>query len=344
MHNKKCLEGRINMQDKRGISLIALVASVAITAALLTSVTLSGINTANNAKKIAFGTEINMIQNAVDAYYTKNNATFPVKDAIVISNVNEQFREEVENNKITLYQIDYDKIGINSLKYGRNENGDYDAYVVSRKTGIVYYAMGIKIGDKTYYSLTDDIKNILNYNSGKNTVNSPVILFEASTTEWTNKDVVLNVKIPIKYTINETENSDLVFKTKGLVYNEYLVNKSGNYILNIKYKDNNDNQKNAVYTVSNVDKTSPTIEFGEQVKIENGDIVSYQEITTLKDDLSGIKKVKYDYGECDKSHFQNAGIDVVDNLLYFKKDYDKITVYVEDNAGNSEIQILNLNI
>ena len=61
---------------KKGISVVALVASVAIIVALLTTVTISGVNTAHNAKKIAFGTEINMMQTALDAYYTKNNATF----------------------------------------------------------------------------------------------------------------------------------------------------------------------------------------------------------------------------------------------------------------------------
>lgn len=301
-----------------------------------------------------------MIQNAVDAYYTKNNATFPVKDTVILdisnvrANVKGQFTENGEtivNNTITLCEIDYDKIGIDALKYGRKQNGSQDVYVVSRKTGNVYYALGVKIGNDTYYSLSDDIKNILSYNSGKNTVNAPVILFEASATDWTNQNVNLTVKVPIRYTVSEVKinNSILVSQSStSQGYYIYNVAQEGNYYVKVTYKDNSDvNQttKEARYTVTNVDKEKPNIEFGNQIKVETENSIGYQEIKSVSDSLSGIKKVKYDYGEyTEDSHFQNGGIEVTDNIIYLKNKYDKVTVYVEDNAGNYQIKVLNVTI
>lgn len=303
-----------------------------------------------------------MIQNAVDAYYTKNNAIFPVKDTVILdvsnvrANVKGQFIENGEtivNDTITLCEIDYSKIGIDSLKYGRKQNGNNDIYVLSRETGNVYYALGLEIGNDTYYSLTDDIKNILNYNSGKNTVNSPIILFEASDTEWTNKSVDLVVKIPTRYTVtsikvNDTTSSLEPDTTSISGYNVYNISESGNYHVNIEYKDNGVDKK-ASYSITNVDNEAPKVLFDEnQVKIETEESIGYQVITSVTDTLSGIKQVKYDYGEYLKNeakiHFQNGGIEIKDDIIYLKKDYDKVTVYVEDNAGNYEMYVLNVTI
>lgn len=303
-----------------------------------------------------------MIQNAVDAYYTKNNATFPVKDTIILdisnvrANVKGQFTEngeKIANDTITLCEIDYSKIGIDSLKYGRKQDGSNDVYVLSRETGNVYYALGVKIGSDTYYSLTDDIKNILNYNSGKNTVNSPVILFEVSDIEWTNKNVDLIVKIPTRYTdtsikVNNTTISLTPDTTSISGYNVYTISKVGNYHVNITYADNG-TIKEASYSVTNVDNKAPNIVFNDnQVKIETEEGIGYREITSATDDLSGIKQLKYDYGEYPedevKFHFQNGGVEVEDNIIYLKKEYNKVTVYVEDNAGNYRTYVLDVTI
>ena len=109
--------------------------------------------------------------------------------------------------------------------------------------------------------------------------------------------------------------------------------------------------KEAVYTVSNIDDDPPEMGINNNpVKIENGDVIGYVKLLYATDDLSGVKVVKYDYGayyedEIDiKEHFDSNGYDVEDENIYIKSGYSKITAYVEDNAGNYDTVIFDVNI
>ena len=346
---------------KKGISVVALVASVAIIVALLTTVTISGVNTAHNAKKIAFGTEINMMQTALDAYYTKNNATFPVKEAVVLtmnSSDTEMIKQfegsfnEGVNTEATLYLLDYNELGITSLKYGKQQNSQKDVYAVSKISGKVYYLEGIKIGGKKYYTLTDDIENLLNYNSGKNTVNTPLILFEPNTTEWA-QSVNVIVKVPtntytnVSVVINDSTSVGKYSSDGG--YAIYNTSGTGNYYISVNYTEKNGEQKKAKYTVTNVDTEAPKITVGDKVKVTTGDSVGYMKITSKSDNLSGIKTLKYDYGDFSdvnkaKEHFINHGVEPKDDIILIKEKYDNITLYIEDNSGNFNVVLLDSKI
>lgn len=103
--------------------------------------------------------------------------------------------KKVISNKITLYEINNDLIGINNLKYGDLTSGANDLYVVSKESGKVYYAKGLKIGSKVYFSLTTDIANILKYNIENNkNVSNKVVIFEPSEIEYTRNDVIIKNK------------------------------------------------------------------------------------------------------------------------------------------------------
>lgn len=329
---------------------MSLVAAVTIIMILLTTVTISGINTAHNAKKIAFGAEIKMIQNAVDTYYEENNAIYPIKNkaysisVINLSAKNKKIFKDNENDgqdidSVIVYAIDYDLIGIQNLTYGTLKELDKDTYVVSRKSGKVYYLKGLKIGNETYYTVTDDIDNLLSYNSEKNTVNSPVIKFEPSTTEWTNADVTINVKVPETCTVVSANYDSTDVKNK--LTDGVKVSQNGT--LTIAYTENSEN-KTARYIVSNIDKTPPTIDINEDmVNVETNDSVGYVKISK-EDTLSGIKCVKYDYGDLRETtaYFKSTGISAKEDLIFVKNYNEPITIYVEDNAGNVTQKVISV--
>lgn len=338
------------IKNKKGISVMSLVAAVAIIMILLTTVTVSGINTAHNAKKIAFGAEIKMIQGAVDAYYKENNAIYPIKnDAYTITigdNVSSKNKVIFENNEgngiasFTVYAIDYDLIGVDSLIYGKDSE-NYDIYVVSRKSGKVYYLKGLKIGSEIYYTVTDDIDNLLSYNSEKNTVNSPVIKFEPSTTEWTSDDVTIKVTIPNGYSVSSVKYNDGSTEFNN---NEVKVERNGTLV--ITYTDEKGESKNVKYIVSNIDKDVPNVPNDKLVfkNVETSDSIGYIEMSK-SDELSGIKNVKYDYGDYSTlggKYFKSAGIYAKEDLIFVKNYNEPITLYVEDAAGNFILKVVDV--
>ena len=98
--------------------------------------------------------------------------------------------------------------------------------------------------------------------------------------------------------------------------------------------------------MDNVDNQAPTISINnEKVAHPSGDSIGYMQITGKNDNLSGIKMVKYDYGDFSdkniaKSHFEIYGVEVTNDMILIKEGYSKITVYIEDNAGNFDVVLL----
>ena len=175
---------------KRGISLAALVATITIMIILVSTVVMAGNNMYNNVKKSNFLKEINSIQESVNAYLDKNPNEYPILNNLVIdlSNVSDenkaqfsQNREDITNNMVSLYEIDYEKIGYNNLKYGNKKQGTNDVYVLSTTTGKVYYSKGFKVGSEVIYTSTVDVVNIeiktknRTINGNKSTYNNPII-------------------------------------------------------------------------------------------------------------------------------------------------------------------------
>ena len=163
---------------KKGIAMVTLVVTIGVMLTLVSVITYTGISTANTSKKMSFASEINMVQESVNGYRTNNEGEFPISDFVIIDLINasddvkKQFTdngEDIIDNKVYLSKIDYTKLDLNSLNRGVSKTAD-DIYTISTKSGIVYYAKGLKIGNITYYTLTDELKNLLNYNQKSNSV------------------------------------------------------------------------------------------------------------------------------------------------------------------------------
>ena len=342
---------------KNGIAMVTLVVTIAVMLTLVSVITYTGINTANTSKKMAFASEIKMVQECIDSYRTNNEGNFPTSDFVTIDlsnasiDVKKQFTdngEEIIENKVYLSKIDYTKLELNSLNRGLGQTSD-DIYVLSTKSGIVYYAKGLKIGNITYYTLTDELKNLLSYNQKSNEVStSNAIVFKVSTTDWINSGKVeCSVKVPNNYSSKEpTFNGNIILDVQTSSEGEYITHKfniDNNGIIEIKYNDGKED-KTASYTINNFDKDMPTVSISK-ISNSNPDKKSYK--IEANDKTSGIKIIKYDIGNIiggniSDVYFNSNGIQLKDNVIQLDNDVSYITVYVEDNAGNR--QILNFEV
>ena len=341
-------------KSKKGFSLVALMATVAIMIVLITTVVISGINTSNNAKKMAFGTEISLIETSVNAYSDKNNGMYPIGDSIELdvssltTEAKEQFidnGEIITNDKINLYEIDYEKIEISTLKLGNKKEGDNDIYVVSEKTGKVYYAKGYKVGGYIFFCKTEEIENLISYDMDKNLkLSKTPVLFEPSNTKWTNKDVTVIVKIPKSLTIVDVvANGTSVPPTTGdLDYNKYLATVTQNGEISVNYKENSTDTQTleAKYEIKNIDKVVPSVTVNntlESAYNNEENILGYLKILSKSDALSGIKNIKFDTESVTNNifdYFQQNGTKLESDTIVVNKGVFNVTVYVEDNAGN----------
>lgn len=341
---------------KKGISLIALTATVVIILILVTTVTISGLQTADNARKIAFATELSLIQESTDTYASKNNGDYPVRDLIAVdmsqvtANAITQFSgEDMLNNKLNLYIIDYAKLNLTSLKYGSQANGQNDIYAVSEKTGRVYYVKGMKVGANTYFTLTDELKRLINYSTNTTQPNTTDgIIFTPSETKWTKNGVNVTVKVPKNYTSVTVSANGSNVSPEVSIYEDYdlynVTGISGNYDVTVNYKINvTANLKNAKYSVENVDNVLPelVVDSINQKLMENSDNGSkyaYMNVTKKFDSLSGVKVVKYENEKIDQdkiaTYFRTNGKTLSSDMLPIDKNVSYITVYIEDNAGN----------
>lgn len=343
---------------KKGITMVVLMVIVVIMLILISTITIVGSNTLNMAKKMSFASEVEMLQEEVDTYRVNNNGEFPISDFINVNlsnaseNVKSQFvdnKEEVLNDEVNLAKIDYQKIKINNLTYGYGKTGNDDLYVVSPKTGIVYYAKGLKVGSITYYTLTDELKKLIQYNKKNDEINTDdAIIFDSSNNNWTNQSIDYTIKVPKKYSNITVKADENIVNIDNTViddsYNIYKIQIDQNCIINVSYTNEENTSKNIRHSVMNIDKISPSI-VADNIKGTNT-TKKYIKVSAL-DSASGVKVVKYDTDKINNDYVGRAylvsnGKDVKNDVIEVDSTLPYITLYVEDNAGNYNIQLVSL--
>ena len=152
--------------NKKGVTLVILAVTIIVALILLTTIIFSYDNIKNSIKKREFAKEIYAIQKLSDEYILKNG-NIPIKSqspyiflSEAVTSYPEQFQDEEENN--LCYELDLSKINVESVTKGIKKDGDEnDIYVISEKTKRIYYLKGYEIGDMTYYTLTEELSNLL---------------------------------------------------------------------------------------------------------------------------------------------------------------------------------------
>lgn len=230
---------------KKGVSLVALVTTIVIMLILITVVTISGNKMSNNTKKTNFATEINSIQKAVDSYLEKNEDDYPILNNIIInlSNVSDENRlqftsngDKIINNIISLFEIDYEKIGYTDLKYGNKKDGENDIYVLSAITGKVYYVKGFKTNNKVYYTLTEELQKSLEYKTTDTNVNNSNSIISYVQNDLEDSQKKVTVKIPISYTVTSVKVGNTSYNSSTTdQYNIYEVVGMSGTVIDITY-------------------------------------------------------------------------------------------------------------
>ncbi|MEG1705105.1 MAG: hypothetical protein RR290_00835 [Clostridia bacterium] len=154
---------------KKGISLIALVVTIVIAIILVSTAVVSYDLIITNSKKSEFSKEMYSLLKLVKDYEFINNE-YPLLEeiSIPISVINaseiQQFAQETQlNGSIKLWKIDLAKSGVKEIKRGLLKTKN-DMYVFSKSTQKIYYINGEKIGNNTYYTLTDELYKMIGIN------------------------------------------------------------------------------------------------------------------------------------------------------------------------------------
>ena len=229
---------------KKGISMIVLLITIAVFLILVTVVTISSNKILNNTKKKQFAREIYEVQNLVDKYkYEKEEYPYTILDdntnesisIDITDEIKNQFENEniTEDNKVVLYSIDLNKIGAENITRGiKNNNNLNDIYAFSNKTGIVYYTDGYKVGNNTYYTLTDELKGQIGYGKDTSNISNSKVISETASTDYYVQDGLVLLLDGIKNTRNGHSTSTNVWEDLSGNNYDYTLN-------NIQINNNN---------------------------------------------------------------------------------------------------------
>lgn len=158
------------MKNKKGITFLILVFTIAIALIIVSSITIAFSNILDSTNKKEYANEINSVQKTIDQYKFLNNK-YPVYEVDLKYSLfnfpmyeKRQFLDEegYDDNEVILKEINLFEAGIDNVTRGvRRKSDNLDIYAVSEKTGRVYYLKGEKYDDVTYYTLTPELKESL---------------------------------------------------------------------------------------------------------------------------------------------------------------------------------------
>ncbi len=155
---------------KKGISLLILAITIVVMT-ILVGTTITGISLAtNDARLRVLIEELNSIETRVIEDYNLVGKLPIIGEAMnkdeVLAKVKAEDRnallEEMELNKdedSNFYQVSLFVLDVQSTKRGIKKTPD-DIYIVSEDSLNIYYVKGVKIGQKRYFSVTQELVNI----------------------------------------------------------------------------------------------------------------------------------------------------------------------------------------
>ena len=342
------------MIKKQGITVTVMTITIILLVILAGTITISVYSTINYSTLSTWANELMYIQDIVNEQLNASYNTVFTLEEIVINIldtdiIQEQFEGEIisEENNVILKVIDLGKLDITNTKYG-NLNNPKDVYAMSQETGRVYYVQGLEVEDKTYYTLTDSLKDRFGLNTSHGKLTS--VVFVPSVIGYSNKPITVTVKIPNTYTniVITTSNEEIQIGSQTVKENtyEYQVNTNniaGNYAVTVSYNDGT-KTLTSEYKVDGYDITPPQIN-----PITYDDIVYKETNTKITDyltnitatDESGIKVMKYMVGTVDeekvKEEFASNTNIIADGKINLDRTTTVYTIYAEDNAGNFSI-------
>lgn len=137
------------MNNQKGITLTILVATIAVLAIIIGSISYSSMSSLKMKLYYNMCSDIELLDEKIALYYLQKNE-LPIKgnpnnvnDLIV--NYSENNINYNPNNSGTLYQIDLSKLDNLSL--------NYTDYYIDETSHTIYFFDGIKVGEELYYTV-----------------------------------------------------------------------------------------------------------------------------------------------------------------------------------------------
>lgn len=151
---------------KEGMTLAILVVTIIIMMILISAIVVSFNSIKTSTRKKEFAKEIYTVESLVEKYKFEHEE-YPVNDSKTFSLATINSTDKVQfinepgyaTNLVDFKVIDLYEAGVENITRGIKKNSnENDVYVLSLTTGKVFYLNGEKIGDDTYYTLTDELK------------------------------------------------------------------------------------------------------------------------------------------------------------------------------------------
>lgn len=156
----------VNIKSNKGITMITLIMAIIIM--LVISSTL--IYNVSNGEKIRalnnMYSDIQLLKDKIDLYYS-SNGTLPILQTLYTNT--ENIKEINSNDNDKYYVIDLEVLKNITLNYGKaykefksNSSIDtLDVYIVNEQSHNIYYAKGVIVDNKTYYTIPGNYTKVI---------------------------------------------------------------------------------------------------------------------------------------------------------------------------------------
>ncbi len=153
-----------NIKNNKGLTLISLVVAVSILIIISTMLVYNAKNGSKMRTLYLMENDIELLNDKISAFYTKYGA-LPIEIQYIFTDRIQEINDANQlNNKDAsnqYYILDLHALDGITLNYGsdyknvHNEKDSYkydDIYFINAESHQIYYAKGVKVGNKTYYT------------------------------------------------------------------------------------------------------------------------------------------------------------------------------------------------
>lgn len=149
------------VDKKRGVSLIGVLIVLVVMSILVGIISISMDGTLDNTYKREFIREYKLVKACTNDYVMRNSGVIDfVETELDLSTIPNKYLSQFEgetivNNKIAMYIIDLEKVGVSNPTYG-TASDENDIYLLSKNKLNVYYKEGFEDNGTIYYKAIED--------------------------------------------------------------------------------------------------------------------------------------------------------------------------------------------
>lgn len=156
------------MNSKKGLTIISVTIIIIVIIIISSTVVITGSGITSKTKLKRFGTEILQVEEAVNQYVKRKSGVIDwekvtIDETLLTDEEKIQYVEENISTSFELYVVDLKDIGAETVNYGieYSNTNSKELYLWSEKTNKVYYRKGYNYKDKTYYTLTNELMDLI---------------------------------------------------------------------------------------------------------------------------------------------------------------------------------------